>query len=95
MDTDGLQPTPKGAETPFNKLKDKLIDFLKGVTPGKEKRHDKDYCGPVPIKIDINCSQLESALLSKLTPIIQGYILVAPDSEPVRRVVKRLEEPLR
>lgn len=92
---DGLQPTPQGAETPFNKLKDKLVAFLKTVTPGKEKHHDKEFCGKVPVRMDTNCSQIENLMIAKLRPIIQGYILVSPSSPAVRRLVKRLEEPLR
>ncbi|UMM11669.1 hypothetical protein L5515_000839 [Caenorhabditis briggsae] len=84
----------KTVETPFEKLRKQVIKFIQNVTPGKEQEKNST-CSPVPYHNDMNCSSLESPILMKVRAALSGYILVSPDNPATRRVVERLNVPLR
>ncbi|CAI2315669.1 unnamed protein product [Caenorhabditis sp. 36 PRJEB53466] len=84
----------KTVETPFEKLRKKIIKFIQTVTPGKEQERNST-CAPVPFHSDMNCSSLESPILMKVRAALSGYILVTPDNAATRRVIDRLNQPLR
>lgn len=84
----------KTVETPFEKLRKQVIKFIQTVTPGKEEERNST-CTPVPYHSDMNCSSLESPILMKVRAALSGYILVTPDNPATRRVVERLNEPMR
>ncbi|CDO41153.1 ABC transporter domain-containing protein [Caenorhabditis elegans] len=84
----------KNVDTPFEKLRKQVIKFIQTVTPGKEQEKNST-CTPVPHHQDMNCSSLESPILMKVREALSGYILVTPDNPVTRRVVDRLNIPLR
>ncbi|CAL2029810.1 unnamed protein product [Caenorhabditis brenneri] len=84
----------KNVETPFEKLRKQVIKFIQTVTPGREQEKNST-CSPIPYHNDMNCSSLESPILMKVRAALSGYILVTPDNPATRRVVERLNVPLR
>ncbi|KAF1768985.1 hypothetical protein GCK72_000798 [Caenorhabditis remanei] len=84
----------KNVETPFEKLRKQVVKFIQTVTPGKEQEKNST-CTPIPYHNDMNCSSLESPILMKVRAALSGYILVTPDNPATRRVVERLNLPLR
>uniref|UniRef100_A0A8R1HIS6 ABC-2 type transporter transmembrane domain-containing protein n=1 Tax=Caenorhabditis japonica TaxID=281687 RepID=A0A8R1HIS6_CAEJA len=81
-------------ETPFEKLRKRIIEFIQTVTPGKAQELN-NTCTPVTYHPDMNCSSLESPVLMNIRAALSGYILVSPDNAATRRVVERLNVPLR
>ncbi|WKX91016.1 hypothetical protein Q1695_009675 [Nippostrongylus brasiliensis] len=93
--SEGMGSSSSGkVKTPFDKLRDQLIEFLDEVIPGK-KQHDKHFCGDVWIRDDLNCSGLDTALMQRIRPLFTGYILVTPPSPAVKRMIETLSNPLR
>ncbi|CAI4221781.1 unnamed protein product [Auanema sp. JU1783] len=90
----GLTPPNVGPETAFDRMRKSLIKFIEQVVPGQDKKHDKQFCKNVPVHEDLNCSSLENAVLRRLRPIFQGYILVSPRSSLTEELVDMLNIPL-
>ncbi|CAI5437736.1 unnamed protein product [Caenorhabditis angaria] len=79
-------------ETPFQKMREKLIKFIQTVTPGKHIQNGT--CTPITYHKEMNCSSLEGPMLTEFMPILQGYILVSPENAATRRMIDKLNEPL-
>ncbi|VDL72021.1 unnamed protein product [Nippostrongylus brasiliensis] len=92
--SEGMGSSSSGkVKTPFDKLRDQLIEFLDEVIPGK-KQHDKHFCGDVWIRDDLNCSGLDTALMQRIRPLFTGYILVTPPSPAVKRMIAMVSSAL-
>ncbi|VDO43885.1 unnamed protein product, partial [Onchocerca flexuosa] len=80
----------------YNTDKDKIYNFLRYVAPRLGEIHEKkeQFCGFIPIHPDKNCSFLEGAVLSRIMPLISGYILLAPASPAVNAFARKMSEPL-
>ncbi|VDK64160.1 unnamed protein product [Onchocerca ochengi] len=80
----------------YNTDKDKIYNFLRYVAPRHGEIHEKkeQFCGSIPIHPDRNCSFLEGAVLSRIMPLISGYILLAPASPAVNAFARKMSEPL-
>ncbi|EYB99829.1 hypothetical protein Y032_0119g792 [Ancylostoma ceylanicum] len=92
--TDGLGPLPTNVKTPFDELKNNLVEFIEKIVPGRQE-HDKQFCHGVWVRDDLNCSALESAFMQRLRPLFIGYILVTPPSPVVEEMIDMLNNPLR
>ncbi|EPB71818.1 ABC transporter, ATP-binding protein [Ancylostoma ceylanicum] len=84
--TDGLGPLPTNVKTPFDELKNNLVEFIEKIVPGRQE-HDKQFCHGVWVRDDLNCSALESAFMQRLRPLFIGYILVTPPSPVVEEMI--------
>ncbi|KIH57551.1 hypothetical protein ANCDUO_12259 [Ancylostoma duodenale] len=47
--TDGLGPLPTNVKTPFDELKNKLVEFIEKIVPGQQE-HDKQFCHGVWVR---------------------------------------------
>ncbi|KAK5973565.1 ATP-binding cassette sub-family A member 1, partial [Trichostrongylus colubriformis] len=92
--SDAFGPAPTNAKTPFDELRQNLIEFMEKIVPGHQK-HDKQFCHDVWVHDDLNCSSLESAMMQRVRPLFTGYILVTPPSPAVNKLIDILNNPLR
>ncbi|KAK6046706.1 hypothetical protein COOONC_15789, partial [Cooperia oncophora] len=89
--TDGFGPVPTHAKTPFDELRQNLIEFViqeKSALTLLERNRPKCV-------LDLNCSSMESAVMQRLRPLFTGYILVTPPSPAVEELIDKLNNPLR
>lgn len=75
----------------------KMYDFLRYITPRRgERYHEKKlFCGDILIRPVTNCSFLDGGALSRLIPLINGYILLTPASPVINVLAEKLSEPFR
>uniref|UniRef100_A0A915Q6Y1 ABC transporter domain-containing protein n=1 Tax=Setaria digitata TaxID=48799 RepID=A0A915Q6Y1_9BILA len=88
----------EGAATnAYDEDRNKIYNFLRYVTPGRGERYEKQkqFCGAIPVRSEMNCSFLEGIALSQIMPIINGYILLAPASPIVNEFAEKISASLR
>ncbi|KAM3720275.1 Phospholipid-transporting ATPase ABCA1 [Dirofilaria immitis] len=92
-----LDGTESKATTPYDDDKNKIYNFLRYIIPRYGERYDnhEQFCGFIPIHSNKNCSFLDGVALSRIMPLFNGYILVAPASPVVNAFVRKISEPLR
>ncbi|KAI6203529.1 ATP-binding cassette sub-family A member 1 [Aphelenchoides besseyi] len=74
-------------------IKRKLMDFIQDAMPS-ETRSGKEVCGNITVHELNHCSH--NILNFKMArSMIQGYILVSPDTPLVRSIIEPLNEPFR
>ena len=89
-------------------LQQKIIAFIRKLTPGHTEQKGVRYCGNIsvfdgilnvrPHKIcglDSKCKFLDAYGMTMFKPLLYGYILVTPNVTSVRNLVKKLNSPLK
>lgn len=87
-------------------LQQKIIDFIRKLTPGHTDQKGVRYCGNISIFdgmfqcflnrfLDSKCKFLDAYGMTFFKPLIYGYILVTPNVSSVRNLVEKLNDPLR
>ncbi|KAH7728597.1 ABC transporterATP-binding protein [Aphelenchoides avenae] len=76
-------------------LRQRVMKFIRDATPAHAETHDAKFCGTLPVEDYAHCHIFDAIGMPQMRAVLQGYILVTPNTSVVRDFVDKLNRPLR